>query len=564
VREGGIQIHRNGGQTLVDECDTGDVFGVRALLAQDAYLATAQASEDTLLYCIPVAAGQQELMVVPEVAWYFASGFASGKAVATQRYAALQTNEPELYSAIRQLSGVKSLVYCGATTAIAQAAAKMVAAKVSALLVCDAAEHPIGIVTDRDLRTQVATGLVSIQAPISDIMSHPVVCMRDGQTHADYLIAMLQNRIHHLCITTDGTPQSRAIGMVTEHDLLLEQGDHPAVLLREIQQHQLPKDLQNLRAKAGRMFHKSLQAKAPIDFVMRMATAINDQLVRKAIDLAIADLGPPPVPFAWLALGSLGRGEQILQTDQDHALVFENGPHHTYFLALANQVVELLELFGFEKDPAGIMANNPLWCLTIDEWQQNFKRWMHTPDPKSVLHTTIFFDFRCVSGQQTLSDALRQYIQALLPETALFLGYLAKDALQTPAPLSFFKNWVLEREGSHKDAFDLKLRVGLPLADCARVLSLHLLNTPVGTAARYRAMATAESQNAALFEAAAGAAAYVVALRARFGFANNDTGRFIQPQALSKLERQTLRNIFDTIADLQELVGVRFQTQQLR
>lgn len=564
VREGAVQIHQHQKQSLVDVCDKGDVFGVRALLAQDQYLATAEADEDTLLYCIPVAAARDIMMQVPEVALYFASGFASGKTLAHQRFQNLNADAADFYGATHKISGVKSLVACAPEIPISQAARLMVANKVSALLILDKLQLPLGIVTDKDLRSQVATGHVSIKSAVHHIMSSPVRCLKDGLTHADYLIAMLQHNIHHLCITVDGTPQTPAIGMLTEHDLLLEQGQHPAVLLRELVAATDPAAITTLRKKAGVMLEKGIQAQMPIDFLMRMATALNDQLFQKAIDLATTKLGAPPCGFAWLALGSLGRGEQILQTDQDHALIFENPGHQTYFLQLADFVTELLHQWGFEKDPAGIMANNAKWCLPVVDWQQNFSRWLQTPDPRAVLHTTIFFDFRCVAGQQALATDLRTFLHQLTPDAGLFKGYLAKDALQTPAPLSFFKNFVLEREGSHKDTFDLKLRVGLPLADCARVLSLELPQAPTGTAARYKALALAEPQNAHLFDAAAAATDYVIQLRARFGFENRDHGRFIQPEVLTKLERQSLRNIFDTIADLQELVSVRYQTQLLR
>ncbi len=564
VREGTVQIHQHQTQTLVDVCDKGDVFGVRALLAQDQYLATAQAAEDTLLYCIPVTAGREILMQVPKVALYFASGFASGKTLANQRFFNLNVGTANFYGATHKLSGIKTLVACAPETPIKDAANLMVANRVSALLILNHQQLPLGIVTDKDLRTLVATGKVGTDAAVHQIMSSPVKCLKDGLTHADYLIAMLQHNIHHLCITKDGTPQTAAIGMLTEHDLLLEQGQHPAVLLRELVAASEPEAIAQLRKKASAMLEKGIQAQTPIDFLMRMATAYNDLLVQKAISLASMDLGPAPCDYCWLALGSLGRGEQILQTDQDHALIFERHEHQPYFLKLADAVVALLHSWGFEKDPAGIMANNPKWCLPIADWQQNFSAWLKTPEPQAVLHTTIFFDFRAVAGNPALANNLREYLQELTSNAALFLSYLAKDALQTPAPLSFFKNFVLEREGSHKDAFDLKLRVGLPLADCARVLSLQLPNVPTGTAARYQALAVAEPQNAALFEAAAAATFYVIQLRARFGFDNQDQGRFIQPQVLTKMERQSLRNIFDTIADLQELVGVRYQTQMLR
>jgi CBS domain-containing protein len=566
VRKGSIRIYSDESGQLIDLCDEGDVFGVRALLANDQYLASARAEEDSLLYALPVSSGREMLTSYPEIALWFASGFASGKPQPKTPFRiARPALEPDSSMVgMAKFEERKAIVSCAPNATIREAALAMTAAKVGSIIIADNEGRPLGIITDKDFRNKVVTGLKSIHDVVTDIMSSPVKTMMPGLRFNDYLLAMLQHQVHHLCITEDGTPATAAIGMVSEHDMLLNQGNSPAVLFREIPLLSTIEALAGLRKRINALLEQHIKQDAPIGMVMRMATTANDQFSRRLIDIAIAEMGRPPCAFCWLALGSHGRSEQIVQTDQDHALVFDTRGHQGYFLKLAKRVSDMLEAIGYPRDPAGISAENPRWCLALPDWKQHFTNWMLTPEPKAVLHATIFFDFRIVFGQEAIAESLRTHLNKMLPEVSLFYAYLAKDALGTPAPLSFFRNLVLERGGTHKNAFDLKLRVQLPLADCARVLALSQGISETNTAMRYRLLAQSDLANADLFIGAADAVEYVIRLRAAFGFVNQNDGRYIDPEALNKAQRSSLRNIFETISDLQQVVSVRFQTAMLR
>ncbi|TXK37559.1 nucleotidyltransferase, partial [Pontibacter qinzhouensis] len=147
----------------------------------------------------------------------------------------------------------------------------------------------------------------------------------------------------------------------------------------------------------------------------------------------------------------------------------------------------------------------------------------------------------------------------------IFLPYLARQARQNPTPLSFFRNFILERGGEHKDQFDIKLRAMTPLVDAARVLTLeNRITGENNTIKRYEKLAELEPQNAALYRETAMAYEIMMRLRALNGIRCHNSGRYIKPEQLSKIERQTLRNTFVTITDIQELLQVRFQLGYLR
>ncbi|MCH8553946.1 MAG: DUF294 nucleotidyltransferase-like domain-containing protein [Schleiferiaceae bacterium] len=569
VREGSVRIESSHGDILYDICDVGDVFGVRALLANDNYLASAKADEDALVYAIPLEAGRKIIDKNPQIALYFASGFASGKALAKATFKkplteAASDAAPDLLNSQVRLSGRKKLVTCSPSASIRDAALVMTAKKVGSVLVVNEKQEPLGIITDRDFRTKVATGLRTITEAVTTIMSAPVLCSPPDLTQTEYLVEMLNRQVHHLCITADGTSQSTVVGMITEHDLLLEQGANPAVILREMHVHSDYKKLRDLRLRAAELLKRYINNNVDTEIICRIATAINEKLTARLLQLAIEELGPPPCEFCWIALGSLGRSEQIQRTDQDHALILEKDGFETYFLTLANRVSSQLEYMGFENDPAGIMANNPKWCVSLRQWKTYFHSWIEKPDKAAILLTTIFIDFKPLGTANWLAEELRETLIQLVQAHPVFLGHLASDALTTPPPLSFFRNLILEREGPNKNEFDLKLRAALPLIDCGRVLALHAGITTTNTAARFRKLMAIDTNNQELFESAGDAITYIIRMKAQFGFTNNDSGRYFDPQQLGKLEQQSLRNIFDIISQLQQILEVRFQTAYIR
>ncbi len=578
VRQGSVEVHEEGPpRQLVDVCGEGDVFGVRPLIAREPYLATAVASDECLLYVIPVAAAEPLLQKSARVALYFAAAFASGRPHQRRRTGATLAGGrmpkegpvpvPFLNDTI-VLNATKKVLTCSPTESIRNAALAMTEHGHSSIVISDGAKAPAGILTDRDLRSKVVTGLHGVEEPVSAIMSRPVKTVRAGITLAEAMIEMVRQKVHHLCVTADGTDRSEVTGLISDHDLLLVQGFNPAIMIREVRKTTWVPQLAAIRGKAEELLAKYLEQDVSALYVAGTISAVTDAIVQRLVELHVAAEGAPPRDFAWLALGSLGREEQLLRTDQDHALVYEGAPDEgvaAWFRGLAAFVTEGLAACGFAPDPGGVSATNPDWCRSLSEWKEMLRRWVERPDDHDILLASVFLDYRPNAGNPALARELTRFLYEEIARTEVFLAHLAKDALSTPPPLSFFRNFVVERNGENKDEFDLKVRAMVPLADAARVLTLdHELVGENSTIRRFQRLAGLESGHRELYEEAAFAYEILLKIRARFGLKHHDSGRYIDPEALNKLERQTLRNIFAAVKELQDVLRVRFPAGPVR
>lgn len=581
VREGAVQLYREteGKDFLVEQCDEGDVFGIRPMLAAENYALTAVAAEETLLYAVNIQRFQELIGAHPQVALYLASTYAAGVG---QRYKTKNPSQLFLDRAddktehfalmeVQSMERSKPPVTCRPKTFIQEAAAIMTEHAVGSIIVVGKTGAPLGIMTDKDLRSKVATGKVGLQESVEVIMSSPVITLPPTVTVADVQMEMVKNRISHICLTEDGTPQSKVAGVLSEHDLMVMQGNNPAILIREIRRCSGVDALRDIRGRAEQLLKRYIFQEVSIAFISTVMTEINDEIIIRCIELAEAEMraegqAVPEARYCWLALGSEGRGEQLLRTDQDNALVFEDTPEEAYeltkqyYLAFAGKVTHLLNEVGFEYCPADMMASNPSWCLSLSEWKQQFSTWIHKPEPEAVMFSTIFFDFRAIHGDRSLSEALTGHIFKNLDNQEIFLAYLGRDALQNPPPLTFFRNFVVESSGAHKNEFDIKARAMMPLADAARLLILHARVGMVNnTFRRFERLAELEPQNEELYEQAADAYEILMRYRALHGLKKKNSGRYFNPSDLSKMERINLRNCFRPIKALQLLLNTRFR-----
>jgi len=588
LRQGSLELRQQEGalDRLADLCDEGEVIGVRALLAEQPYLTSARAAEECIVYSIPGKLFKQVLDEEPAAATFFAAGFAAGMPVVRrnlegtdQARIAFRPSPPGLRSGLLdtvRISGVKPVISCTANEALRVAAERMTQHRVRCIIVVDEAHCPIGIITDTDFRRKVGTGEVTVDAPCGSIMSSPVITVEPDRSLAELTLLMIGHHVHHLCVTADGTPTSPVIGILSEHDLVLQEGNSPGVLVRRLKLAADATELAAIRDSAEVLILDYLKQEVRSGFLSDLVTVLNDALIERAIELGRKSLleqgmAAPDVAWCWLSLGSEGRGEQLVRTDQDNALVYADPPpdhtesYRTYFLKLAEGVVSILEQAGFERCPAEMMASNPDWCQPLSAWKERFSQWIRTPEPKAVMLSTIFFDFRAVYGDRSLATELADHIHGDIAQGALFLPMLAANALQNPPPLSFFRGLVVERSGEHKDRFDLKARALMPLVDAARVLGLGKgLRGINNTGERFRWMAAQEPEQSELYLEAAKAFDILLRYRAESGFREGDSGRFIEPDKLDRIQRQILRNAFEPIAEVQEVVKVRFRIDQLR
>jgi CBS domain-containing protein len=472
---------------------------------------------------------------------------------------------------VQSLERSKSPVTCTIDTNIQDAAQKMSDFNVGSIIVVNEDFFPIGIITDKDFRKKVATGQVALSDKVSEIMSAPVITALPRVTVADVQIRMVKHKIHHICLTEDGTNQSKVIGVLSEHDLLVIQANNPAVLIRSIFRAKHTRSLKELRNSAEQLLQKYLYQEVSIAYISTIMTEINDAIIQRCIELGLKEMddagyGRPKESFCWLAMGSEGREEQLLRTDQDNALIFEDPAPakedlvKSYYLQLSEIITKKLYECGFDYCPGDMMASNPNWCMSLSDWKTQFSSWMLHPEPKSVMMTTIFFDYRPIYGNTNLSEQLTAHIFETISEQEIFLSFLAKDALKNPPPLTFFRNIMVERSGEHKNEFDIKMRAMMPLADAARVLILsQKLGKVNNTFRRFDKLAELEPQNKELYEQAADAYEILMRYRALQGLKNKNTGRFFNPSELTKMERINLRNAFQPISDLQSLLNMRFR-----
>lgn len=569
VKEGAIQLFQ-GENTLVETCDEGDVFGIRPLLAQSPYLLTARAGEETLLYVINTEDFLPLIQKHPKISWYLATNFAVG---AGNQYNKIPVNDTQnifqekVWTEVSSIQGAKIPVTCSPEFSIQDAAKKMVAHKVSSIIICDENQHPLGIITDKDLRTKVVAGDIRKKETVDKIYSSPLICARPNPTHAEIQLLMLKNKIGHIVITMDGTMATPCIGVISEHDIIIQGTESPAFLLKEIQKAPTLSKLISIRKTIEKLIEKWLDQEISIRYITRLVSTLQDEIIRKVISISVSELSLPEgkmLQYCWLSLGSEGREEQLLKTDQDNAIIFEENPsfpeQKDYLLILAKKVNDALNEIGFEYCPANMMASNPEWCLSLAEWKNKFRYWITQPGEKEIMMCTIFFDFRPVFGEESLARTLSDYIFSLLDQQEVFLRFLAQNALQNPPPLSFFRNFMVEKSGEQKDLFDVKLKALMPIVDAARLLILEKRISGIhNTGDRLEAIASKDKNNEDMLRLTADAFDIILKVRTLHGLKNQNSGRYIQPEDMDKLSKLQLRNAFQPIDDIQKMIKIRFQ-----
>jgi CBS domain-containing protein len=421
---------------------------------------------------------------------------------------------------------------------------------------------PPGIITDRDLRNRVLAAGLRDTTLATEVMTSPVLTLPIDSLVFEALITMLERDIHHMPITDENC----IVGMITNTDILRQQSKSPLFLPRQLQRARTLRDLRVYSEMVTATVGNLLEAGARVSDIGRVVAVAHDALTVRLLRDAETNLGPPPCPYAWLVLGSEGRYEQTLRTDQDNALVYANdapAEAAAYFEALAEQVVEKLVECGFPHCPGNIMAINPRWRQPLDAWKDYFEQWIHTPKEEALLRVSIFFDYRRVHGTLDVESVLRPVIQSG-SENKVFLGRLARVALRQHAPVSFFRQLVLERSGESRDLIDLKVRGTALIVDIARLFSLEARCSHTSTTARLQNCFEKSSLSKSGAEELLAAFELISLLRLRYQYQQIQAGETPANQVpvswLSVLERRELKEALWAVARIQRSTEMMFQT----
>ncbi|BDU26426.1 MULTISPECIES: DUF294 nucleotidyltransferase-like domain-containing protein [unclassified Flavobacterium] len=563
-------------ETIINKCHEGDIFGLRPFFAKNNYMMTAKAREESIIYAIPIAVFRPFVANNSDVLNFLLESFAvnsrhtkdsvssNGKLISDTDFLDQQSE----MQYIQSLNYNNSPLTTQSNHIIKDVAILMTDSMVDNIIICEK-NHPIGIVTNADLSSKIATGRYPITETIDKIMSSPVVTVLENVSLAEAQLLMLKHNVTHLCVTKDGTSKSVVKGIISEHDLIVAQASNPGVLIKEIKRSQLPKDLKQIRDRLSDLIQNSIQKNIPISHVSNIASEINLAIIKRAVELSILDLGSPPARFAWLSIGSQGRKEQLLLTDQDSILIFEDVTPEKYrevkdyFLRLAKRTTSILEKVGYEYCPNGHMGSNMLWCKSLSDWTKQYNSWMNTPGENSNDLSSIFFDYEIVFGEPKIEEAIENVIFKNAVNNTLFFDFLGNDALKRNSPLSFFKKFIVEEEGPHKGKFDIKTRALMPLIDGARLLILNAnIKGIQNTYLRFKQLAITDSKNAEIYLSCADAFLTLSKFRTVEGLKNDDSGQYINLREMSKTDKEKLKNALTPMKDLEELIKSKFQLTQ--
>jgi CBS domain-containing protein len=543
IRKGAVRLER-GGQTI-QELEEGETFGYTSLITGKATL-DGVVEEDLLAYRIP---GDEFRRLLGDAR--FASHFAAG--LATRLESSLEQS-PVATFRVDLAAPIESLVrrpavWVDAGATVGDAARVMTEERISSVLVRG---EPPGIVTDRDFRKRVLAQGLGPSTPIERVVSRPFTRVEGAMAVHEAWTVLLEANVHHLPVVRD----EQVVGVITDTDLLKHTSQGPVAVLRLVEKLPGRESLPGYSRKVTEMVAALLSGGLRPVVISGFVAQLNDALVRRILHWAEQDLGAPPAPYAWIALGSEGRREQALLTDQDNALVFadEGAASREYYTALADRANTDLTAAGFPRCPGGYMARNH--CGTLTEWRDKFAAWVGDPTARSVLDAAIFFDFRRVAG--TLSLEPLQEVLDGIPQREAFLRSLVGQALEfRPPPLL-----VLRLRGGGSE-MDLKRQGIAPVVFMARCYALavgsHARNTLDRLSAATRAGLMGPDASANVMEAYR----FLLGLRLRSQLKMISEGKaptnVVALSQLSAIERSRLKDSLQAIGSWQGKAAYRYQ-----
>ncbi len=548
VRTGAVEL-RLAGEELTARLGAGGCFAYPSLLRGGEVRNTTTALEDTLVYCLPQEVFHQLRRDFDAVRTYFNEDEAERIRSAVHDLKVRRAS-PLQHTAIRELVTHSRPVSCGRQMTVSDAAALMSQSNVGTLAVCEEGRL-VGIFTDKDLRNRVVAARLGFDTPVGAVMTPEPRSLPGSASAVEAMALMAAGGFRHIPVCEQN---GGLMAILSATDILAHLGDSAIDTGMLVAKAPDPDALVAAARQIGESFARMEAGGFHAEHTMRFTSALGEAVHRRVAQLAEAELGPAPVPYALVAFGSLARSEQLVGSDQDNGLVIDNRVDRAgrdYFALLGTRISDLLDQCGFVYCKGGIMAKNAEQRLTAAEWEERYARWITDPDEDRILRATIFFDMRAVHGDAALAHALRKRVIAQARASGIFLSYLARDAQRSRIPLGFFRNILLERSDDGQKVFDAKGQAIVPIVDIARTLALAEGIAAVGTLDRLDALAREGHMAHGDAESLRHAFLLVNELRIAHQAAQVRGGdtpdNVLAPGTLSPLERDYLKDAFSVI-----------------
>jgi CBS domain-containing protein len=385
----GLYAISNTSELLVDQCYAGTILGLRPHFVQNVYQLTAKTLQDTIVYTIPFQFFYEIISSNPEIIRYFLKSFASNKRnpnnTLSPRFLVsqnvLNSIHNNTFDFFQQIKYNKNICIASPLSTVDEIINLININNISCVII-EENNQPIGIVTDVNLRNNFEKIRKNEFLKASEIMSFPVITASEHISLPEAQLIFVQNHIQNICITKNGSINSKSIGLISINDVIAAAIDNPNLIIQQIKTAKNIIELKEIRMKINQFIDNTSNLKIPIQHTSKIIGEFNDELIKRVISIILENQKTaPPTLFAWFSMGSIARHEQILLTDQNSGLVFlydkEQDRNYTeirnYFLDFADKVVNALNSIGYEYCEENIMSYKLKCCKSLLEWNKMYQ-----------------------------------------------------------------------------------------------------------------------------------------------------------------------------------------------
>ncbi len=566
-------VHGEQNVANASEADTwlelaeGECFPLGALLAHRPVASVYRAGKDTFCYELPVADFHTLLGMSEPFRDFCTRRIANllehSKQVIQAQYTQSGAEQQSLASPLSAIIR-REPITCSPQTSVREVLEKMHESHIGSMVAVDDAGRPLGILTLPDVLARIVLPQIDLAQPVIGVMTTQLTTLPPQALAHEAALMMAKQGFRHVLVVDNG----HLVGLVSEKDLFALQRVGFRQIGTAIRHAQRLEELQQAAADIRSMAHNMMAQGVAAEQLTQFISTFNDLLTVRIIELefAASNLGKTADGLCWLALGSEGRFEQTLSTDQDNALIFTVPEGMTadqvreQLLPAARRINDTLALCGFPLCRGNVMASNPQWCLSLEEWKHRFLDWIINSAPEALLHASIFFDFRSLYGAHTLAEELRLWLARIASDNTRFQHQMAENAMRIRPPLGLVRDFVLGKENT----LDLKLNGITPFVDAARIFSLAVGVTHTSTIQRLRQSAAALHIPETEVDGWINAFLFIQMLRLRHHYetsvqAKQPLNNLIDPALLNELDRRILKEAFRQARKAQTRLALNYQ-----